>query len=253
MRQTKAYWVARMNLVSKTWAALRPDMAPAGRRVTAGGFHAYFKRAVAPGLRWEVSLFTMSGIFVDKEWGLIAHISMYDRDLSDRVCQTFGRDVTRTPFNAFAVQSANELLRGKAISSGMPEFFFKTPDTAVDRQLSAYSRQVDRIWRFAGGQDREAFRKLAIWSMKNAEAVGTSLTDPYMICAAWAYGEPALAKLRLAEYEARWKRKIRDQPAYRSLPNFWPNLLDELDRLREMMGMPPKDPVTLGMHDLARS
>lgn len=253
MRQTKAYWVRRMNAARKMWAALRPDMAPAGRRPTAGGFHFYTKRAVAPGVRWEVSVYTMGGVFVDKDWALGAHLAMYDRDLSAQISHAIGRDASKASFVSFAVQSADELLSGKEISSGLPEFFFKATDAAVQRQLSAFSRQVDRIWRFAGGRDREAFRKLAVWALKNAKEVGTSWTDPYMICAAWVYGEPGLARRLLTDYEMQWKQKIRAQPAYRSLPNFWPNLLGELDRLRDMMGMSPKDPATLGFHELARS
>ena len=94
-------------------------------------------------------------------------------------------------------------------------------------------------WQFAGGQDLAAFRKLAIWVMRNPDSTGSFTTGLGMICAAWAYGEPELAASLLEAYEAQWEEQLSDR-AYDVLPDARAKLHGEFGRLRGIIGLSAK-------------
>lgn len=239
MKPKKPYWVERMKAARKAWAALRPGDRPAGRRPTAGSFSFWTKRQVVPGVQWKAEVQALSGFWAEKDWNIRVRLYLYDREVAALDCLAEGDDYRMRWCVSFDVLAAADFLEGRDRAWALPEFSFEATDDAVSRQLAAYSRRIDRLWQFAGGQDLAAFRKLAVWVMRNPDSTGSSRTGLGMICAAWAYGEPELAASLLEAYEAQGEEKLQDR-AYDVLPNLRADLYAEYGRLRDMMGLPSK-------------
>lgn len=239
MKPKKPYWVGRMKAARKAWATLRPGDRPAGRRASAGGFSFSTKRRVAADVRWVAHVQGNRFFWVEKDWQLSVRLYVYDREVAELMSRAEGDDYRERWCISFGVLAAADFLARRDRPRGLPEFFFDATDESVARQLAAYSRRIDRLWRFAGGQDLAAFRKLAVWVMRNADPAGSFTTDPGMICAAWAYGEPELAANLLDAYEAQWEEKLQDR-AYDVLPNLRADLQAEFGRLRDIIGQPPR-------------
>ena len=239
MKPKKPYWVERMNAARKAWAALRPGDRPAGRRASAGGFSFWTKRQVAPGVQWQVDVQALSVFWVKKDWEISVKLYLFDREVAALMARAEGDDYRMRWCVSFDVLAAADSLEGRDRAWAPPAFSFEATDDAVSRQLAAYSRRIDRLWQFAGGQDLAAFRKLAVWVMRNPGSAGSFRTGLGMICAAWAYGEPELAASLLEAYEAQWEEQLADR-AYDVLPNARPQLQAQFGRLRDMIGLPPK-------------
>ncbi len=236
MKPKKPYWVERMNAARKAWAALRPGDRPAGRRPTAGSFSFWTKRRVAPGVRWEAEVQALSGFWAEKDWNIRVRLYLYDREVAALESLAEGDDYRMRWCVSFDVLAAANHLEGQDCAWALPEFSFEATDEEVFEQLAAYSHRIDLLWRFAGGNDLAAFRKLAVSVMRNTDSFGSFTTGAGMICAAWAYGEPELATRLLEAYEAQGEAKLQDR-AYDVLPNLRANLYAEYGRLRGMMGM----------------
>jgi hypothetical protein len=239
LKPRKPYWVERMNAARKAWAALRPGDRPAGRRPTAGGFSFSTKRRIAPGVRWEAYVQGHRFFWVEKDWELRVRLYLYDREVAALDSLAQGGDRSMMSCVSFDVLTAGDFLEGRDRAGAMPEFSFEATDEEVFEQLAAYSHRIDLLWRFAGGNDLAAFRKLAVSVMRNTDSFGSFPTGTEMICAAWAYGEPELAARLLEAYEAQWEEKLQDR-AYDVLPNLRADLQAEFSRLRGMIGLPSK-------------
>lgn len=240
MKPKKPYWIERMNAARKAWAALRPGDRPAGRRPTAGGFSFSTKRLVAPGVRWEAHVQGDSHFCVEKDWEIRVRLYLYDREVAALESHAKGDDRSMMAWVDFDVLAAADFLARRDRAWAPPEFSFEATDDALVGQLAAYSHRVDRLWQFAGGRDLAAFRRLAVWVMRNSDSVGSATTDIGMICAAWAYGERELAVSLHEAYEAQWEEKLRTNGAYEALPNLCADLQGEFGRLRGIIGLSAK-------------
>ena len=239
MKPKKPYWVERMKAARKAWAALRPGDRPAGRRASAGGFSFSTKRRIAPGVRWEAYVQGHGFFWVEKDWELKVRLYLYDREVAALESHAKGDDRSMMACVSFDVLAAANHLEGRDHAWALPEFSFEATDEEVFEQLAAYSHRIDLLWRFAGGNDLAAFRKLAVSVMRNTDPFGSFTTDPGLICAAWAYGEPELAARLLEAYEAQGEEKLRDR-AYDVLPNLRTDLYAEYGRLRGILGLSAK-------------
>ena len=239
MKPRKPYWVERMKAARKAWAALRPGDRPAGRRASAGGFSFWTKRQVAPGVQWQADVQALSIFWVKKDWEVSVKLYLFDREVAALMSVAQADDYRMRWCVSFDVLAAADFLERRDRAWAPPAFSFEATDDAVSRQLAAYSRRIDRLWQFAGGQDLAAFRKLAIWVMRNPDSTGSFTTGLGMICAAWAYGEPELAASLLEAYEAQWEEQLSDR-AYDVLPDARAKLHGEFGRLRGIIGLSAK-------------
>ncbi len=239
MKPKKPYWVERMKTARKAWVALRPGDRPAGRRATAGSFSFWTKRQVVPGVQWQAHVQALSAFWVEKDWEIRVRIYLYDREVAALMSRAEADDYTMRWCVSFDVLAATDFHEWQRQAWAPPAFSFEATDDAVFAQLADFSRRIDQLWQFAGGQDLAAFRKLAVWVMRNPDSAGSFRTGLGMICAAWAYGEPELAANLLEAYEAQWEEQLKDR-AYDVLPNAGAQLQGQFSRLRDMIGLPPQ-------------
>ena len=119
-----------------------------------------------------------------------------------------GRDVTGLYVLDFDVLAASSLMDGHTVPNS-PLIGIEASNAEVASRLADYCLRMDRIWAFFGGASIDNLPTLAIWMLRNRQAVGASDASVSMVCTAYVYGETELSLELLAEYENGWKRRMR--------------------------------------------
>ena len=239
MKTNRAFRVERMYVARKAWLTLRPLERPSGRgRTIKSELSFRSKRALAPGMKFTA---WVQALKFEKDWLLKVRLALFDARATTVESFVHGSDRTGMELFDFDVLAAANFMDGKNIPWAPPTFALDADDDEIARHLTTYSRDIDRLWQFAGGYNVEGFRELAKWLLRNRNDVGFVSTDGIgPICTALEYGERDLAMRFLRELEDAWAERRRHEQHFDLVRDIYARVEGDHARLRALMDLPPK-------------
>ena len=145
----------------------------------------------------------------DGTWSFRMRGAIDDARVSSLRSRVEGSDKTGLSALDFDVLAASCLVDNETVPPA-PQLSIRASNDEVAGHLKEYCRKIDRIWSFFGGCGAERLPALAIWMIRNREAVGAFDGLP-MVCAAYVYGETELSLQLLAEWERHWQERMRSE------------------------------------------
>ena len=238
MKTNRTYWAEKLRVARNAWATLRPLEKQRGSRAIKVGFDFDSRRTFAPGIKFEAFV---QALQLDDDWMIKIRAALFDRGPKALESVVYGHDRTDMYLFDFDVLAAANFLDGKKIPWSPPQFAFDAGDEEIVRHLTTYSRDIDRLWQFAGGYNVEAFRELSKWLMRNQKDVALMSTGGIgPICAALEYGERDLAVRFLRDLEDGWAERRRREQNFDLVRHVYENVENQHARLRGLMDLPPK-------------
>ena len=226
-----------MNVACKAWAVLRLQDRQIGKHAGRGQFFFFSYRMLVRGVKYRT---TVQGLQCPNDWLLTVRLAFHDTGPRALEATVTGNEVSKLDLFDVDILAAANCLDGKKIAWVPPALSFDAPDDEIVGHLTAYSQDIDRLCRFAGGYDVEAFRALAIWCMRHRADVGfSSRLGP--IFAALEYGDRALAVEFLRQVEEEWEENLRREPHRELVHTLYARASEIHARLRRLMDLPARD------------
>jgi hypothetical protein len=219
-------------IAKKIWRILRPKEAVGRPRVTKSDFHFKSVRHLDDGV--NASSFVKGWKVDDLSWSVRVRIALEDDQISALRSTVVRRDTHGMYAIDFDVLAAASTIHGEELQPS-PLLALEATDSEIEHSLHSYHQKIERIWSFVGGYSASNLKTLAIWAIRNHNAVGSSAVSLGMICAACVYGERKLAEELSADLERRWHRTLLTDPRREAVSAVYANVRSELARLREAM------------------
>jgi hypothetical protein len=96
----------------------------------------------------------------------------------------------------------------------LPEVPLDAGEAAINAELTAYSRRIDRIWASVGGCTAENARALILWAIQHRDQAGVSRATPNEISTAIYFGQFKLALELIAEMSDDIEAYLKEDPTH---------------------------------------